>query len=92
MQEKVYITYDALTKGIVCANAEVCGSNHEDISVHIPYSLYVKYYKKGDWFRTKEEAVARAEAMRKKRIALINRQLEKLSKLDYNVICDRTVS
>lgn len=38
-----------------------------------------------DWYRTPEAAIARAEAMRKEKIAVLERQIEHLKKLEFKV-------
>lgn len=47
-----------------------------------PFPIY--YHGEGnDWHRTKESAIAKAEEMRKKKIASLKKQIEKLEKMEF---------
>lgn len=78
---KVWITKYALTQGIFEAEAEVI----EDGTVRVRQEFIVSYYHKEgrDWHKTKESAVAKAEEMRKKKIASLKKQIEKLEKKKF---------
>lgn len=80
--EKVFITKYALTKGILEKEAEICdyGNGH------------IRAYVKGDFsnyplgkvcFKTKEQAMERAEKMRLKKIASLKKQIEALEKMKF---------
>jgi glutamyl-tRNA reductase len=72
----VYISKYALTEGIF--------EKEGDISDDFP-ELFL-WYKKGEWHHTLEEAQAKAEQMRIKKIASLQKQLAKLEKLSFTVI------
>jgi hypothetical protein len=84
MKEKFYVTNYALTKGILCMTGEVDASR-QDVLIS-----GFQFFHKNEWFRTKEEAVARVEAMRQEKIESINRQLAKLTKMDVTKVTDTT--
>lgn len=80
--EKVFITKYALTKGILEKEAEICdyGNGH------------IRAYVKGDFssyslgkvcFKTKEQAIEKAEKMRLKKIASLKKQIEALEKMKF---------
>lgn len=78
---KVWITKYALSDGI--KEKEVKQSDSFPEIVH-EKDLYNSYYGDGkEWHRTKESALAKAEEMRKKRIASLRKQIEKLEKLRF---------
>lgn len=78
---KVWITKYALTKGVTEKNVDICGDGMVNESDN---RSPVYYHGEGkDWHRTKESALAKAEEMRKKRIASLRKQIEKLEKLRF---------
>lgn len=79
MNEKtfdVWITKYALTDGITKKRAYVC-SGISDEMISIPGSG-LEFYHGKDWHSTYEAAKERAEVMRLKKIASIEKQLSKL--------------
>ena len=78
---KVYITKYALTKGILEVEVNVSEA-HPSMAVDSENS--VATYHKPDWFTTKEEAIARAEQMRMKKIFSLEKSLRKLKELKLN--------
>ena len=81
----VWIARYALTDGIIEATAP-----SEDVNSR--WSFYAKAnttskiwcQKDGlDWYRTKESAIARAEEMRSKKIAILQRQIAKLEAMRF---------
>lgn len=44
---------------------------------------YTQYFHKGEWFLTEDEAKTDAENRRKKKIASLKKQIEKLEKLKF---------
>lgn len=78
---KVWIAKYALTKGIFEMDVE---SQSEDGK-----SVYGKawnqcFYGQGvEWCETKSAAIARAEEMRKKKIASLKKQIEKLENMTF---------
>ena len=79
---KVFITRYALTSGIKEVETEIHKSNFKDSSVRD--SAYSFYYIGKDAFLDKSEALNKAEGMRKKKIASLRKQIEKLEKLSFN--------
>lgn len=78
---KVWITKYALSKGIKEKEVEQSDSFPEIVRRK---DFYDSYYGEGkEWHRTKESALAKAEEMRKKRIASLRKQIEKLEKLRF---------
>lgn len=80
-----YVTKYALTKGIFVVKARVCS----DISPTMISQLNASFptcYHKGEWFRTLEEARVNAEVRRQKKIKSLQKQVEKINKLQVEVI------
>ncbi|MBK9497354.1 MAG: hypothetical protein IPO08_23100 [Xanthomonadales bacterium] len=77
---KVWITTYALSRGVLEVDgAERAGSNLD----YVVYRRFARdrwrtFAKPGDWHTEKESALARVEEMRTKKIAAIEKQLEKL--------------
>lgn len=84
-EEKItaYITKYALSQGIQKVEGYVC---HET-SMHLfrDDNSFVRYYHKGQWHRTPEEALKRAEQMRKTRVAALERKLTKFENLIFRI-------
>lgn len=76
---KAWITKYALTKGILEKEVEGCrdGMARESES-HFP-----TYYHGTDWHKDKKSAIAKAEEMRKKKIASLKKKIEKLEKMKF---------
>jgi hypothetical protein len=86
--EKVYVVKYALTKGIEeYTNVELsCLNDTNMIIVRANKEegrFLDAYYHKGDWFFTKEEAVAKAETFRDNKIQACKKQISKLEKLVF---------
>ncbi len=77
---RAWVTKYALTAGILEVDAERCTDRM--ISVDAPGN-YTSCYHGDDWHDTREAAVARAEEMRKKKIASLKKQLAKLEALKF---------
>ena len=75
---KVWITKYALTRGIFELEVDSCGID----VVNGKESLYP--YFEGDWRKTKEEAVLRANCMREQKIKSLKKQIEKLEKMKFD--------
>lgn len=75
--EKVWSTKYALTSGINLVEVEVSGE----------YAYTRDRYRtqlcKGDWFRTKELAIANAEKRRQRKIASLRKSLAKFEKMTF---------
>ena len=77
---KVWITKYALTDGIIEEEAKLC--SEDMIKVEGRYFSY--FHSEGkEWHRTEEAAKARAEEMRKKKIASLQKQLKKYEKMRF---------
>ena len=74
---KAYITKYALTKGII----EI--ENPEFYENYIVISHIEPIINPVDWFRTKQEAIHRAEEMRVKKIASLRKQIAKLESMKF---------
>lgn len=80
---KVWITKYALTSGIEEMEAEYNPQFPQTVS-RTGGSTWDYFHSEGkNWHRTKEGAIARAEAMRFKKIASLNKSLRKLEKLKF---------
>lgn len=77
---KVWITKYALTRGILEKEVEDCG----DGMVREKESFFPAYYHGTDWHTDKQSAVAKAEEMRKKKIASLKKQIDKLEKMKFD--------
>jgi len=81
---KVWITKYALSKGILVEEVEL--TTHEMVSVvktePKDYGPTVYFHGKGrDWHETYEDAKTKAETMRTKKIASLERQISRLKRL-----------
>lgn len=79
--ETFYLVRYALSSGEVnVVVGEECDTNPGSIIVKRWWSSY----KLGrDIFRSREEAVAKADELRKKKIVSLHRQIKKLSEMDF---------
>lgn len=79
---KVWITKYALTDGIIERDVEIC---HEVSSTmaEVKNNPYGEYYYKPHWHESREEAIARAEQMRLRKIASLEKQIAKLRELRF---------
>ena len=77
---KVFITRYALTSGIKEVETEIHKSTFKDYPNYVRDSTFSFYYIGKD----KSEALNKAEDMRKKKIASLRKQIEKLEKLSFN--------
>jgi hypothetical protein len=77
---KAYITQYALTKGVIAVDAEVCS----DTMIAYGNVGYGSHYAHGsDWHRTPEAALARAEEMRKAKIASLRKSIAKMEAMTF---------
>jgi hypothetical protein len=79
-----YVTAYALTMGIQKVEALHCVSTDENMIVY-PFDVGHSFAHDNEWHFTAEEAVARAEEMREKKIASLKKQIAKLEKLEFKV-------
>ena len=83
----VFVTRYALTKGIVKAKVE--RFHESSVSVAWPGGYNGEaFFGEAHYLRTLEEAQTRAEAMRVKKIASLQKQIKKLEKLKIKVMED----
>lgn len=81
---KVWITKYALTQGIYSYGyATVCNATGTMIEVVNKTGFGHNYYHKPDWHETEEEAIARAEEMRLKKIKSLEKQLAKFKEMKF---------
>ena len=78
-QVKAWVTKYALTEGIVAVDGEVC---HNISSGMLTYGNYGTAHGK-DWHRTPEAAIAKAEEMRKAKIASLKKSIAKMESLKF---------
>lgn len=79
---RVWITKYALSGGIFCVDAEI---RHDISSDMVTWGERHAQHAHGkEWHRTEGEARARAEKMRKDRIASLNKSIAKLEKLVFS--------
>lgn len=77
---KAWITTRALTSGIKCVEAKVSKTNPRMITYG---SIGFACSEGNDWHRTPEGAIARAEEMRKAKIASLKKSIAKLERLTF---------
>jgi hypothetical protein len=75
----VYVTKYALTEGILQKVGVIC----HDVSSDMFRWSSLGTCHKGDWWRTKEEAVKKAEEMKRKKILSLKKQIQKLENLKF---------
>lgn len=77
---KAWITKYALTKGILEKEVEDCG----DGMVSERGRYFLACYRGTDWHTDKKSAIAKAEEMRKKKIASLKKQIENLERMKFD--------
>lgn len=78
---KAWITKYALTTGIFEITAEI---TEDGAAYDMHTSIPTFFHGEGrEWHRTKESAIAKAEEMRKKKIASLKKQIEKLEGMKF---------
>lgn len=78
---KVWITKYALTEGIRELDVVEDGNGMVHAGINPPF-----YFHEGDFYPTKDEAIAAANIMREKKIANLLKQIEKLKQKTFYVI------
>ncbi len=81
---KVFITRYALTSGIREIEADIHKSTFIDQDGYVKDGSFSFHYIGRDAFTEKSEALKKAEDMRKKKIASLRKQIDKLEKLSFN--------
>lgn len=82
---KIYITKYALTTGILEAEAEYTPSEKLVFIKENGDSMRT-YYSYGDYSFTLAEAIGRAEEMRTAKLLALNKQVSKLSNIDFGKV------
>lgn len=77
---RVSITKYALTQGIYEVDGELL---HEYDGIKVKGDCLDSYFYGKDWWKTKEEAIERAEEMRKLKINSLKKQLKKLEEMKF---------
>lgn len=78
----VYITKYCLSEGIKKIEVEQC--NNDGLVCHRIGGIVNYYHGEGkDWHKTIDSAIAKAEDMRQKKIISLQKQIVKLSKLNF---------
>lgn len=83
---KVWITKYALTQGIEEVDLTQVASfkiEHGYLSFYRKNSQLPEVYFKNDWCDTKEQAINKAEEMRKKKIESLKKQIAKLENIKF---------
>lgn len=81
--EKVYITKYALTRGILEIEAEIMKSYWDKYPGYVKDEEGKIYYINKDAFTDEDEAILKAEEMRKERIISLYKQIDRLDKLRF---------
>ncbi len=75
-----YITKWALTQGIIETELIVCSDTSTDMVKAPKLGAHAYLHREGsEWHRTRESAVVRANEMRLKKVAALQKQIKKLS-------------
>ncbi len=89
---RAYITKYALTSGIIVVDARECLNTTGGKPYHIRMIAYrsgaYTDYAHGegkDWHLTPESAITRAEEMRTKKIAALQKQIKKLESMTFEI-------
>lgn len=79
---KVYISKYALSVGVFEVDGEL--TREGGISYALPNRGLRQYHYGSDWHQTKEQAVARAEDMRIRKLKSLDKQIKKLSSIKFD--------
>lgn len=78
---KIWITKYALTRGII--EAEIYMPSGEYITITRINGCLSTTLKPGEWFTSKEDAIKKAEEMRKIEIEKLTKKIKKLEKMRF---------
>lgn len=82
-----YITKYALTRGVYSVqldeNSEIRGYKGGEYLTIREKSYRYQFYYTGQWYMNEQDALCRAEEMRAKKVASLERQLEKLKAMQF---------
>jgi hypothetical protein len=76
---KVWISKYALTTGIIEKEVRI----NDELAVSVESQLDSYYGEGKQWHKTKEDAIKRAEEMRKRKIISVEKQLKKLKEMKF---------
>ena len=79
----VWVSKYALTKGIIKVLATKCVSDDSWRKCTLHEGGFPVYLKEGSWHSSPEEAITKAEQMRKNRLASLKKQMKKLEELKF---------
>lgn len=79
---KAFVTKYALTVGVMEVDAEQLSDN-DTIRYRSGTHAFDQYFHSGEWFKTRDEAVAKAEKMRANKLKSIEKQRQKLIDLTF---------
>ena len=82
-QFDAWITKYALTSGILKKRVEDCFDISDAMVQVISRSSPKEYYHGRDWHRTENEAIERANEMKRKKISSLEKQLKAIKALDF---------
>lgn len=80
---KAYITKYALTQGIY--EIEALETNNPNMIKDKRSSISIYHGKGKDWHLNREDAIHKAEEMRKKKIESLKSQIDKLEKMNFTL-------
>ncbi len=75
---KIYITKDALKRGILEIDGEA-----SEYPMEATYGVNKTVIKKPFWYYTRADAIKHAEVLRVKKIKKLNEEIEKLSSIQF---------
>jgi hypothetical protein len=81
---EIWSTKYALTKGIMCYDAENCGNNMVVIKFHGNYMPEYLHGEGKEWHRTRESAVKRSIEMRENKIESHRKAIKKLYNMKFD--------
>lgn len=79
---KIYITKYALTTGIMEKEGIINPSRHTMAIINTEGGLS-EYYHGKDWYRTHDDAIARANEMRQKKVSCLLKQISKIESIKF---------
>jgi len=81
---KAFVTKYALTSGIIEVDGEVSENHPTMLTVREASGMpYMNHHHGKDWHSTREDALARAEEMRKAKLISLAKQVKKISNLEF---------
>ena len=82
---KIWSTKYCLTTGIVAHEINDISAQSDYVYVDVEPGFLPIYLNKGDWHKTPEEAIERAEEMRIKKLKSLDKQVKKISAIVFEV-------